>query len=929
MKVRNRSTCTIRILIAILLFSVSLLLLAINADANTDKTASAKLSKSPSYESYCSMDDSESGLILDTNRVHFLPNESITVTYSIDSAHSITALNYIAEGVTVTSAAIDSNATNRFSIVAVCNTDTDEHKLTVEATIDDGTIETEYLYAFTNEHGTFISPFSGFDAKHKFYVYARENGYMTQEQYENIRATSNGLNIHEELTIERPLYTNIGGASINANTSADEDTCIQGMFLWFDDDGNYFPLRNVKVELYDKDLLTSSLIATTHTGNDGKYSFVFTNQDGFWDFENGGLDVFMRVYAGDDNAMVEISDSGDPYYYQSKVLENITSGTKITWGNVFYMNYSETTYENHEELEALGRAFQISQAILTARDYAWEMMDEKPNDVNVWYPYGKNCAYYRGSVSIRITGNDPANETLPHPYASWDVIMHEYGHHVQWEMGIIDIEGYKHTGTVNESDVHKNKDIGTRLAWSESWPTVFGLMAQYHYSSYISGIDTVNDSWYESYNGVNYDLESIAIKYGEACEFSIIAILWDIFDTSNDENDEVTLSDYDIFELTTATEGKTFSEFISNFYNKYPELTDEIGLNLTYYKMATTKPIVTNTVSNSVAPAISWNPQGGSTDYPNNNFTVIVYGSEGQEILRTNVGNVTSYTLTTAEWRKVLFTGGTTFRVAISATQTSTPLTGPYISALSLNYTKPDLALTSWIITANSRYAEKTVTLDPGEYADYKVKFSSGGVKIIQTFGTGDTELFIYNSDGEEIDYDDSFGYSENSLISREFEADVEYIVRVRYYYSNASGTVKLTITPAKDSHSDSVGSISTYENIKLLNVTDSYEYETYLERGYVNIVTVRPSTSGSYTFELVSNTNTYIYIIDPRSTALVRVNINCADNHKGAIGTDLDPRITLELDAGIKYYVIIAPYSPVLIAENQTVDVALIVTKE
>ena len=140
---------------------------------------------------------------------------------------------------------------------------------------------------------------------------------------------------------------------------------------------NLHPLRHVMVRIYDKEPIGTTHLGTVYTDNDGNFSYTFTNPDGFWDFENGGYDIFIRVYAGDTNAMVEISDSGDEYYYESTVSENVSSGSTVTRNFTFTMSND------------LGRAFQISQAIITARDYAWIMMGEMPSDVTIRYPYNK------------------------------------------------------------------------------------------------------------------------------------------------------------------------------------------------------------------------------------------------------------------------------------------------------------------------------------------------------------------------------------------------------------------------------------------------------------------------------------------------------------------------------------------------------------
>ena len=105
--------------------------------------------------------------------------------------------------------------------------------------------------------------------------------------------------------------------------------------------------------------------------------------------------------------------------------------------------------------------------------------------------------------------------------------MHEYGHHVQYEMNIIDfsrgdITYTSHTANENLAERYSSQDYGTRLVWAESWPTVFGILAQHYYSSYLSNIDTACD-----------------VLLGEACELSIMAVLWDLYDSDNDTRENI------------------------------------------------------------------------------------------------------------------------------------------------------------------------------------------------------------------------------------------------------------------------------------------------------------------------------------------------------------------------------------------------------
>lgn len=347
-----------------------------------------------------------------------------------------------------------------------------------------------------------------------------------------------------------------------------------------------------------------------------------------------------------------------------------------------------------------GKAFQISQAILTARDYAWNMIGEMPDDVAVFYPVSDGCYYNYNEIFnfIEITGNARLTDRVPHSYASWDVIMHEYGHHIQYQMEIIDSPHGDHTFNSNLCDKRNNKDEGIRLAWAEAWPTVFGMMAQDYWSSYLQGIKAINDSTYDAYNFDDpHEIENSIDDFGEGCEASIIAILWDLYDGVNIEvfiNDTISLSHEQYWAVTTGgNESKTFSGFISHFYSVYPEYVDDIGVNLTHHKLATTVPVMQNSpiLAEDVPPHFTWNAQGGSSNFPNNSFSLIFYDGSGNEVLRTNATTSTTYTLTQDEWTTIINNCGGYFTVAVSAMQMHEPKTGQYISQRSNTFRREDI----------------------------------------------------------------------------------------------------------------------------------------------------------------------------------------------------------------------------------------------
>ena len=87
-------------------------------------------------------------------------------------------------------------------------------------------------------------------------------------------------------------------------------------------------------------------------------------------------------------------------------------------------------------------------------------------------------------------------------------------------------------------------------------------------------------------------------------------------------------------------------------------------------------------------PEFSWDPQGISPQFPNNNMYLIFFDGNKNQILKISVGNTSVYKLNQSQWNTILNSSGNKYYVAVSAFQTSAPTTGEYISQLK-EYSKP------------------------------------------------------------------------------------------------------------------------------------------------------------------------------------------------------------------------------------------------
>ena len=224
----------------------------------------------------------------------------------------------------------------------------------------------------------------------------------------------------------------------------------------------------------------------------------------------------------------------------------------------------------------------------------------------------------------------------------------------------------------------------------------------------------------------------------------------------------------------------------------------------------------------------------------------------------------------------------------------------PYYSVITNNFDGTSSNPTETVsISSSQRYYEDKVTIGKGEYKDYYVTFKSSGTKVFQTFGTKDAYLYLYDSNGNLLTSNDDGGYSLNALIRYYCSANVQYKIRVKFYSSTQSGETKLAITPSYGALKSDSSALNTYEDI--YNTSSSnFTFNTFSNKGYVRLFTYTPSEKAYYTVETEGNVDTYVYLIDPRSTYL----LSSADYNDDA-GEGLNASVNKELAANVPYLIV------------------------
>lgn len=353
------------------------------------------------------------------------------------------------------------------------------------------------------------------------------------------------------------------------STLADKSTTLRGTLKWtgVNKDGTAaeFPLRYVKVEIYDSDRFSDEYLGTTYTDIDGNYSFTFQNDDSI--AESGGYDLFLRIYAGDNN--VSIADKNGTLYYHETSKEgkqDVTTGDPELKLDVKIGKGTDK-----------GKAFQIGQAMLESKNLA-VAMGVTPNPVLVKYPEGQYGGYDKTTKTITISNSNP-DTGKPETYASWDFLMHEYAHHIQCQLGMMDTQcvSPKKYNTYPGIIANSNKAEFLKQAYAEAWAICFAYLGEL---MSVVNVQYSLDKIFTAPWGDELNFESTQCNYGELCTESVVAILFDVLDITSESRDNIKLGSEKWWALTASSYAKvtTLSEFVKRFYGLYPEHKEDMGM---------------------------------------------------------------------------------------------------------------------------------------------------------------------------------------------------------------------------------------------------------------------------------------------------------------------------------------------------------------
>ena len=387
-------------------------------------------------------------------------------------------------------------------------------------------------------------------------VYTPNVSYIGKDTFSYI-PTDNQNN--GELTTVDVIVLNPNMLSIKGIASFDRvPVTNQGL----DYDSTYSsPIREVLVKLFDN---SANEVAQTTTDSNGFYRFDNLEKNALFE---------VRIYAQMKSLYYEIevvnNTQNDAKYAMAGELVGLTQDTgrrdfhaSSGWDNG-YVNprvaapfaILDTMYKTLDKLIAVGSdidfgKLQVNWSPLNKR----ALGDKSKGHIST--------SHYDREENLWILG-DADRDTDEYDI---DVITHEFGHFLKSKISRQDSIGGQHSSTTK---------LDIRVAYEEGWCNAFAGIIH----NKPEFIDTTG--YHQQLSSVT-DLENnLDSNNGWFSEGSVQRIIYDLFDSENDESDVLSLGFKPIFDISSKVETKypaflSIFTFIYGLKNEYPDLASDI-----------------------------------------------------------------------------------------------------------------------------------------------------------------------------------------------------------------------------------------------------------------------------------------------------------------------------------------------------------------
>lgn len=411
---------------------------------------------------------------------------------------------------------------------------------------------------------------------------------------------------------------------------------VNGTLYYEDSDGQYVPLPNASVEIWEDDTFSDDFITSTITDQSGHFSVYLCDDDGIFDSH---LELYaVLVTMNDKVAVLNYTQPGGPYGFNpfkwaTWTIE--TGGGSIDYGNILISNGTMNRggakiFDNMQKAwsASVSKGFNPSYTPIVY-----------PSPIDICGSVGSSCYSHQdwpwnAYGVIYMQSDDWVN-------GNEDVSFHEYGHALMHRA--YSNEWYPNTGDGS----HTQFPQPAGFAWSEGWATFYTQVVQ-------------NDGYYSWY----YDLENkSSVPYsnytGETSEWRVAQALIDLYDTNVDGNDQGSIAYSKFISTMQSNNSNSLTEFWGQLRGILSPLEKYYGsTSLIYNTIPVTQdpyPVLTATMSGpsylSSGQSGTWSvtASGGTPPY-SYSWSYYVYCDILSEMSTEEIGEITPNAVPCGYW---------------------------------------------------------------------------------------------------------------------------------------------------------------------------------------------------------------------------------------------------------------------------------------
>ena len=426
---------------------------------------------------------------------------------------------------------------------------------------------------------------------------------------------------------------------------------VYGQIKWTTDTGYSYSLRGVSICV---SVPFSAYYFSAYTDSNGNYSTTITYLSYIIpsSFEPK---IVLTINASTETSVI-IDENSTQYSYS----------LSANYSNQSYINLSKTFDPNSGSESFFGKVFYLTQQEYHYSTYFASLTGQSMTNTFIRYSSNSDLypsfMYYSNNNTLEIPYYTSSGPSFPSSYNAWDIFGHEYGHKIEHmfslsvfhslphyiDWNLIDMFTTNPNGVLNGHPVTNPRVQGIEVAWSEGLATYLSLSAQHYFPSFLRNsiaFPFIDDGSYSGKTFVyhyNYDDSnwSSSVFAGEANENSVIAILFNLFDTDITFHDKHAYGDSLVWFCLTDSGATNLSDFFNYLYTDFGINKPNIALSL---KVTS---VIDDYITCSDTNLLTWTSNSGSALYPFNSFDLLFYSFQGNLIMSKTGLSATSYQLT-------------------------------------------------------------------------------------------------------------------------------------------------------------------------------------------------------------------------------------------------------------------------------------------